>query len=653
MFVSLLYVILAILGLSFLIFIHELGHYWMARRVGMRVEVFSIGFGRPIFSWMHNGARWQIGWLLFGGYVKIAGQELEKGTDPYQVSDGFFGKSPWDRIKVAFMGPFVNILFALIAFGGLWLLHGREKNFSEFTHKIGWIDPKSDLYKAGIRPGDEILEYNGSPYVSDKDNIYAPLNAGEEIEIKGLKVDYESGNKQPFVQKVKVYPHPFAGDKGFKTAGILSMANYVIYNRIGNQENPLPQGSPLEESGIQYGDRVLWADGELVYSLQQLNQLLNDNHVLLTIKRDGTTFLRRIPRVHVEELWLDPEFREELTDWQFEAQLNNIKFQKLFAIPYNLNNEGVVENQVRFIDKEKEKEEFPEHPFSDNYLSLQQGDKIIAIDGYPIAYSYELLARLQKHEINVIVERNPADIIKVSSTKADAAFDKDIDYQDLEKITSTLGTEHSIKTSGDLALLKPITLKSRTEFTLPPEKQAWAAAEQLEQKKEIEAIEDPEKRAHELRQMELRDKQLLLGLPQPQDRRVTYNPEPLELFKNVFQEIWYTLTALLTGTMSLKGLSGPVGIVQVVHDNSLVSLKEALFWLGAISLNLGILNLLPIPVLDGGTILLSLCEWVTGRKINPKTLEKIGIPFAILLILLFIFLTYQDLSRIFTRFWHW
>src|ERR1700733_2510626 len=99
--VNLIYIILAILTLSFLIFIHELGHYFMARRVGMRVETFAIGFGRPIYTWERNGVKWQIGWLLFGGYVKIAGMDTENEPDPYRVPDGFFGKRPIDRIKVA------------------------------------------------------------------------------------------------------------------------------------------------------------------------------------------------------------------------------------------------------------------------------------------------------------------------------------------------------------------------------------------------------------------------------------------------------------------------------------------------------------------------------------------------------------------------
>jgi regulator of sigma E protease len=96
-------------------------------------------------------------------------------------------------------------------------------------------------------------------------------------------------------------------------------------------------------------------------------------------------------------------------------------------------------------------------------------------------------------------------------------------------------------------------------------------------------------------------------------------------------------------------MSGPIGIVQVVQENWMISIKEALFWLGAISLNLGMLNLLPIPVLDGGHICMSLYEMVTGKRIKAKTMEKLIIPFAVLLIGFFIFLTYNDILRIFNH----
>ena len=647
---SLLYVVLAILGLSILILFHELGHYLMARRVGMRVETFSIGFGRPIYSWMRDGVKWQIGWLLFGGYVKIAGQETDDTKDPYSIPDGFFGKSPWDRIKVAFAGPFVNLVLAFLIFAGIWASGGREKNFSEFTHKIGWVDPQSELYTAGLRPGDEITSYNGSSFQGGKDHMYVPMTNPGEIEVRGNKVDYVTFQKTPFEYKTKAYPHPHAFEKGLVTTGILNSSNYLIYDRFKGQENALPEGSPMLQSGIQYGDRIVWVDGELVFSSQQLSYLLNEDRVLLTIFRNGNRMLMRVPRVLVEELKLDQAFKEELTDWQYEAGLNNVKLQKLYTLPYNLTNDGIVENEMRFIDKEKEKEVFPEHSNAANDSRLLPKDKIIAIDGTPVKTSYSLLANLQHRKINIIVERSPALAEKLSWQEGDASFDKEINWNDVSAIANTIGTGHLIKAAGNYALLKPVTPKTRNDFELSPEKQAWLTAELLEQKKTIEAIEDPDKRAHALALIKTQEKQLVLGLPGLQDRKVNYNPSPMAQFGNVFLEIWNTLKALVTGSLSPKWVSGPIGIVQVVHDNAALGIREALFWLGAISLNLGILNLLPIPVLDGGTIVLSLFEMITGRKIHPKTLEKVILPFALLLIIFFVFLTYQDISRIFGSF---
>jgi len=649
---SLLYVVLAIFGLSILIFFHELGHYFMARRVGMRVETFAIGFGKPIYSWIRDGVKWQIGWLLFGGYVKIAGQETDDSKNPYEIEDGFFGKSPWDRIKVAVMGPLVNIVLAFLIFTGIWVSGGREKNFAEFTHKIGWVDPHSELYAAGIRPGDEILSYNHTAYQSMKDHMYVPMTNAGDIEVRGNKVDYVTSHKEPFHYKIKAYPHPNALEKGIKTTGILNPANYIIYDRLQSQENPLPEGSPMKGSGIQYGDRIVWVDGEIINSSHQLSHLLNDERVLLTIYRNGNRMLMRVPRVQMEELKLDPQFKEELTDWQYEAGLNQVKLQKLYVLPYNLTNDGVVENEVKFIDKDKENEIFPDHPFAANESRLLPKDKIIAIDGTPVKTSYALLANLQQRKINMIVQRNPELDKKLSWQEGDAQYDAEINWNDMSAIASTIGTGHLIQIAGAYALLSPVTPKTRMDFELTPEKQAWLNAELIEQKKAIEAIEDPEKRTHALALLNTQEKQLLLGLPGIQDRKVNYNPSPVVQFKTVFAEIWNTLTALVTGSLSPKWMSGPIGIVQVVHDNWAIGIKEALFWLGAISLNLGVLNLLPIPVLDGGTILLSFFEMISGKRIHPKTLEKVILPFAILLIIFFVFLTYQDLSRIFGGFLH-
>lgn len=650
MMISFLYVILAILGLSFLVFIHELGHYIMARRVGMRVETFSIGFGTPIIAWERDGVQWQICWLLFGGYVRIAGADLDKDKDPYTVPGGFFTKTPWDRIKVALMGPITNLVFALLAFTALWIMGGREKNFADFTSKIGWVDPASELYADGVRPGDEITAYGDHGFQGSKDHLYAPMTADQDIHVKGQKVDYLLGQKQPFDYNVKVYQHPSALEEGIRTAGVLHPANYISYDRLpGGRENPLPEGSPLQDSGIQYGDRLVWVDGEFVYSLQELNHLLSGNTVYLTVERGNQVLQLRIPRVKVQELRPDAEFREELVDWQFEAGLQNIKIQNLYTIPYNITNNGVVENQLRFVDKEKSEEAFPAHPFSSREQTLHPGDRIVAIYGMRIQHAYELLQQLQTYRVNIIVQRNLENSLE-SYEAADKVFDQQVNWQQLNQLAESMGTAHPLNQVGDLYLLHPVTPKTRYEFALSPEKQNLINTELQEQKHAIEGIQDPERKGHALKLFQQQEKRLLLGLPGIQDRKVQYNPNPFALFGNVFEEITKTLTALVSGSLNPKWIVGPIGIVQVVHDTSMTSLREAFYWLGAISLNLGVLNLLPIPVLDGGTILMCLVEIVTRKRIHPKTLEKLVLPFAVLLITFFIFLTYHDVMRLFSNF---
>ncbi|MFI0434916.1 MAG: site-2 protease family protein [Parachlamydiaceae bacterium] len=649
--VSILYVILAILGLSFLIFIHELGHYYMALRLGMRVETFSIGFGKPIFSWMKDGARWQIGWLLFGGYVKIAGMETGDQRDPYEVKDGFFGKSPLDRIKVAFMGPFVNIVFALFAFAVLWGIGGRQSHFSDHTRKIGWIDPKSELFAKGIRPGDEIASYNGQPFESAKDHVSAPMISNGDVEIKGYVVDSHTKKKMPFSYHVKPYQRPNALDKDVVTTGVLHSANYVIYgNRESGEATPLPEGSPMVGSGIEPGDRIVWVDGFEIYSLQQLAHILNEAKALVTIQRGQDVLLRLVPRVPIEELKLTSEVKEELVDWQFESQLQGTKIQKLYYIPYNLNNEALVEGLIKFIDQDKEGDVFTKHPFSSLEQPLEPGDRIIAVDGISVTRSYEIFTHIQKHQVSIIVERDPKLEQVPSWEQGDQLFEHQYKWEDLHHLISQIGLASVSQSSGNLVLLNPVVPKMLKDFQLSNESQAKWEDERQEQYRAIDNIEDPETRAHARSLLESRDKQMLLGLPAIQDGKVQYNPNPFALFKQVFEEIWHTLKALVTGSLNPKWMSGPIGIVQVVHTKSMMSLKEALFWLGSISLNLGFLNLLPLPVLDGGTICFSLYELLTGRRLKAKTLEKVIIPFALLLIGFFIFLTYHDLARLFS---HW
>lgn len=639
---SIFYLILALLGLGLLVFIHELGHYYAARRVGMRVEIFSIGFGKALYSWERDGVKWQIGWLPFGGFVKIAGMERDDDSAPEQP-DGFFGKRPVDRLIVAIMGPVFNLLLAFLIFTLIWVIGGRDKYFSELTQRAGWIDPQSELFQKGIRPGDRITKYNKNPVTGMKDHLYAAMTSDKEIQVEGEHYLEDTHESKPFSYTVPTYPHPFALEDGILTSGVLNSASYLIYDKLpNNQENALPEGSPMLGSGIQYGDRILWVNGDLLFSNQQLVNILNDGRSLLTVKRGDNLVLARVQRVETKELKFDSEHKEELVDWRHAANLQP-KVAELFYIPYNLNDEGVVEGPLAFID--------PNHHQllkSDESIDapLQVGDRIVAVDGVPVQRSFELLRQLQTRQVMVIVERGIDYSVPLNGDRIDEDFNSEVSWKDLDLITRSIGTSQPLKHSGNLFLLNPIAPLSKMSFPMPPEKLLELSLELKSQRKLIDKIEDPEKREKALAAFDQRAKQVVLGVPNVQDRHVHYNPSPIKLFADTFKETYTTLLALLSGYLNPKWLSGPIGIIQVIHHNWLVGFKEALFWMALISLNLGFLNLLPIPVLDGGYICLSLFEMITGKKVKAKTLEKIIVPFSILMIGLFIFLTFHDISRL-------
>ena len=157
---NVIYVVAAVLFLfGAAIFVHEYGHYWMARRRGLKVEGFSIGFGPKIFSWMHDGVEWSWRWIPAGGFVAlpqmVTADSIEgksKTTEPLPPI------SPLSKILVSFAGPFMNVVFAfaiatLIYFVGLPVAVNPPI--------IGYVEPGSEEANLGIQEGDIVVEVDG------------------------------------------------------------------------------------------------------------------------------------------------------------------------------------------------------------------------------------------------------------------------------------------------------------------------------------------------------------------------------------------------------------------------------------------------------------------------------------------------------------
>merc|ERR1711991_431155 len=162
----------------------------------------------------------------------------------------------------------------------------------------------------------------------------------------------------------------------------------------------------------------------------------------------------------------------------------------------------------------------------------------------------------------------------------------------------------------------------------------------------IEKIEDSQEKQRAKEQIEYLENRWILGAHFV-DRLVQYNPTPFVLCKNIAFEVGRSLTGLFTGSLSPKQFGGPLLIMQMVKNSLHIGLIEGMFWLGTISINLALLNLLPIPVLDGGHICISIVEKIRKKRMSSQTMQRIMLPFIIIMVGLFFYLTFNDILRVF------
>ncbi len=151
-------ILIALLVLSVLIFFHELGHFTAARIFGVQVDVFSIGFGKRLWTKKIGKTEWSISAVPLGGYVKMKGQD---DTDPTKKSfdaDSYNAKAPWQRIIILLAGPFANFLMAFLLYLAIAYM-----GVPKFLPEVGKVQPDTPAYNVGIQKGDKILQINHKP----------------------------------------------------------------------------------------------------------------------------------------------------------------------------------------------------------------------------------------------------------------------------------------------------------------------------------------------------------------------------------------------------------------------------------------------------------------------------------------------------------
>jgi regulator of sigma E protease len=269
-----------------LVFVHEFGHFFMAKLVGINVEVFSFGYGKRLFGFKNKGTDYRISLIPMGGYVRFAGEEaaLEGLKTGGEVKAGdFLAAKRWQRFLVILCGPVMNLVLAFVLVAVINMAGVDVAAYVEETPVIGWIEPDSPAAEAGLRIDDTILSINNDPTptwheveiavgIRPEKTIQVEIQRGDEV----LNVDLHT-------ESITRFQMGYAG----------------FYGKVQVQVNMVLANSPAEEAGLQAGDVVTAINGELIYTYQfiELLEKSPDQELEFQVERGGESlWMTVIPR---------------------------------------------------------------------------------------------------------------------------------------------------------------------------------------------------------------------------------------------------------------------------------------------------------------------------------------------------------------------
>ena len=250
--------------LGVLVTFHEFGHYWVARRCGVKVLRFSVGFGNAIWKRLgRDGTEYQIAAIPLGGYVKML-DAREGEVDPALRDQEFTGKSVWKRIAIVAAGPGFNVIFTIAA---LWLMFMLGR--SDYA-PIVTATPDSIAAEAGIQPGDRILSVNGRQVSTWSDSMDAIGNALLALTPLPLTVRDADGQTRELVLPLDRLPAGQPIDQYFGKLGLRLAPPPAIAGTV-------KPGQPAALGGIQGGDRIVSINGQPVGDFDSLGKLVQSS----------------------------------------------------------------------------------------------------------------------------------------------------------------------------------------------------------------------------------------------------------------------------------------------------------------------------------------------------------------------------------------
>lgn len=277
-----------------MILIHELGHYWAARYFDVHVEAFSFGFGPRLFGFRKGETDFRFSLILFGGYVKMAGEQVTDEHDPR----GFLSKPRWQRLIIAGAGPAMNIVLAVGLLTGLYMVKYPKPASADSRAVIGYVMPDSPAAQVGIREGDVIVRVESQADPTWEDVFLKEVaSAG-----RAMPVTIERDGKKLFLEVTpKLDPKQGIGLAGWQEQTEILVGGVVA-------------GMDAEKKGLKPGDLLVSIDGQPIRTVPKVHELIKKAEgkpVEIVYQRDGQR----------GAVTVEPKFSESDQRWMIGVQL--------------------------------------------------------------------------------------------------------------------------------------------------------------------------------------------------------------------------------------------------------------------------------------------------------------------------------------------
>ena len=624
---SLIAVLKVVLGFGAVIFIHEFGHFLMARRNGVFVEKFAIGFdffGAKFATWHRGGTEYVVGAFPLGGYVKMKGQHDMPGDDDSANvdDDSYQGKSVWQRTQIISAGVIANFLSA---FGFCYL--ALVLGYHAYPPEVGQVS--FEELEAGLRTGDQIVSLDGKATASWEEMllIYATQEPGAKV----VMVVERDGKELPVELVVQRDPGMPLNYPGFTTG---------IELKVG----VLSAGLPAERGGVLPGDRLLAIDGKTIDTWGDFQQLVR--------RRAGREMTLRVERVggQVHDLKVTPEERHSDRVPRYHpgfepAHVPTLDFVQEGGPAWNaglragdlvlsVGEEAVSSWYALWKATTWGRGEGESIP-----LTVRRGGETLSFDVTPGHFS-DWGMPLSSHTGLRIAGRPPERLV-VGTLDPEAA---PVELRPGDVITSVSG---QVKMPDGSA--GPWSLED------PSWRVVLSVLNQLEEPRITYGVERDGMR-HEFTVAVTEDPSPTMighvGVGPHQKEVLVQHPPvaaigpalkaPFRILKDFVDGI----RAMAMQRVSAKMLAGPVGILQATYTFAEKSTGDLLNFLALLSVNLAIVNFLPIPITDGGHFVFLMYEKLKGRRMDDEMMARFQWAGLVFLLMVFLFATFNDVERL-------